>query len=197
MTRPRAPLRLAWLLLVTSSCDWSLQRMVSQERCSPMRATTLFRDGSCNQHAPEGAVRFAQHASDAPVADARSPDGRPVPHAPERISRAELEVARVHFETFCAPCHGILGDGLTAVAENMAYRTPPALLEARIRDLPDARIFEVISLGYGLMPSYAHALAPRKRWAVVAYVRALQLSQSVELARLPEPYQQEARRWLQ
>lgn len=170
--------------------------MVTQERCSPMRATTLFRDGSCNQQPPQGVVPFAPTTSAPPAPDSRAPNGPLRPHVPERITRAELEVARVHFETFCAPCHGILGDGLTPVAENMVYRSPPALLEPRIRDLPDGRIFEVISLGYGLMPSYARALDPRERWAVVAYLRALQLSQSVELVRLPERYQTEARRWL-
>ena len=74
------------------------------------------------------------------------------------------------------------GVGLTKMTE----RPPPSLHEARIRAMSDERIFQIISEGYGMMPNYADVLRPRHRWAVVDYVRALQLSQNALVAELPD-----------
>jgi hypothetical protein len=119
-----------------------------------------------------------------------------LPRVPRKLSRAELTNAKGHFETFCAPCHGLLADGQSQVAESMQYRKPPSLLEPRIRALPAGQVFAVITEGYGFMPSYAHALSVNQRWALVAYLRALQWSQGAELARLPEGVRKEAEAWL-
>jgi hypothetical protein len=77
----------------------------------------------------------------------------------------------------------LLGDGDSQVALNMSLRRPPSL--HLYRDRPDGYIFQVISQGFGLMPSYAHSLSVHDRWAVVAYVRALQLSQHATVDQLP------------
>jgi hypothetical protein len=83
----------------------------------------------------------------------------------------------------CAVCHGVLGDGDSQVALNMSLRRPPSL--HLYRDRPDGYIFQVISRGFGLMPSYAGSISVHDRWAVVAYVRALQLSQFASVDQLP------------
>jgi Cytochrome C oxidase, cbb3-type, subunit III len=78
----------------------------------------------------------------------------------------------------------------------MTLRPPPSLHEPRIVAYPVGRLFRVVSQGYGLMPSYADVLSIEDRWAVVAYVQALELSQRVELARLPVELRNEAEPWL-
>src|SRR5690606_29762514 len=89
------------------------------------------------------------------------------------------------YEIFCAPCHGLDGEAETPVARDMALRAPPSLHERRIVESTDLYLYEVVRDGYGLMPSYAARLDPRDRWAVVAYVRALQLAARAPVAWLP------------
>jgi mono/diheme cytochrome c family protein len=171
------------LALLLSGCDWSTQRMVEQERCERDEPTALFSDGSCNQAPPAGVVpwRGAKGADDA---------------APPPRTRALVARGRDRFEIFCAPCHGLLGDGRSHVAAHMLLRAPPSLHEPRIAALADTRLFEVITGGYGLMPAYRAQLAPADRWAVVAYLRVLERSQDVALDRLPPALQEEAKPWL-
>jgi mono/diheme cytochrome c family protein len=103
------------------------------------------------------------------------------------VTRALVLRGRSHFETICAACHGIRGDGDSVVAGKMILRLPPSLLEPRIRALSDEQLSEVIARGYGLMPPYANALPEEDRWATVAYVRALQIAQGVDVKLLPAP----------
>ena len=187
------------LLTLLSGCEdagpKALQRMVDQTRCEPDGVSQFFRNGSCNQQLPAGAVAFRSEPP-TPWSTGLDEAGAPLAHIPVRPDRALLAEGRKRFELICATCHGLLGDGQSEVAENMQFRRPPALFEPRIRALPDGQIFRVISEGYGLMPSYARTLPVAQRWAVVAYVRALAISQSTELAALPEKQREEARRWL-
>ncbi len=115
---------------------------------------------------------------------------------PLTVDMQLLQRGRDRFERFCGACHGVLGDGNPPVVENMALRPPPSLHEQRILEQPPGRIYSTITHGYGLMPSYAEELEPNDRWAVVAYLRALWLSQSARLAELPPELQQEAARAL-
>ena len=115
------------------------------------------------------------------------PRERDLAEAQPELTPALLALGRARFDVVCAPCHGIAGDGDSVVAGKMELRPPPSLHEPRIRELDAATIYRVVSEGYGLMPRLSTHLAPRERWAVVAYVRALQLSQSLPLADAPEP----------
>ena len=94
-----------------------------------------------------------------------------------------LQTGRKRFEIICATCHGLVGDGRSLVARNMSLRPPPSLHDYASR--PDGYIYQVITRGFGLMPSYSAELPVEERWAVVAYVRALQLSQRSNLAASP------------
>ena len=194
MTRTILPL----VLTLLAACDWSLQRMVEQQRCAPQQSTRLLPNGSCAQQPPEGTVRFraapgaaTERKTGAELAAAGS---APIGRAP--LSLAILRQGQRRFETFCSPCHGVTGYANTQVGENMSLRKPPSLHEARISNITDAEVFAAITQGYGLMPSYAHALHEDDRWAVVAYVRVLQRSQHVLLADLPQALQEEAQPWL-
>jgi mono/diheme cytochrome c family protein len=164
-----------------AACGWDLERMMNQPRCEADEATTLLPGGTCNQVPPDGTIAW------------RSRAGEPEPGT---MTRARLLRGRDRFEVFCAPCHGVLGDGRAEVAENMVLRAPPSLHEPRLRRAPDRHLYEVIGRGFGLMPAYGGVLAGEDRWAVVAYVRVLQVSQDAELAALPAPLREEAGRWL-
>jgi mono/diheme cytochrome c family protein len=109
-----------------------------------------------------------------PFLDAGYLEQNPLP-----LTRALLERGRKRFEITCATCHGLLGDGNSMVARNMALRPPPSLHQ--YREQPDGYFFEVITNGYGLMPAYDSSLGVEERWAVVAYLRALTLSQDARL----------------
>ena len=184
------------------ACDWDLQRMMEQERCAPLERTELLPGGWCDRSAPEGTLVYqvageprqsAHGSADDQGVDAR---GAPVARIPIVLDRSALERGRDRFERFCAPCHGVLGNGHSPVAENMELRKPPSFAEEDIAGSPDGQIFQVITHGFGLMPSYAHVLPPEDRWAVVGYVRALALSQSARMDELPEPLRRKAAPWL-
>jgi mono/diheme cytochrome c family protein len=162
--------------------DWS--RMITQPKLLPYGPSELFADQRAMRPVPAGTIPRAWIAD--PVErtgrDARGADPGLVPLP---ITRALLERGRARFAIACAVCHGIAGDGDSVVARNMQRRRPPSLHEARLVALTPGALYQVIIAGYGVMPSYASLLAPGDRWAVVAYVRALQLSWSARLAALP------------
>jgi mono/diheme cytochrome c family protein len=98
---------------------------------------------------------------------------------------------RTRFEIHCAICHGLVGDGVSLVATQMSLRPPPNLHQ--LRNPGPGHVFQVVSEGFGLMPPYAAQLTPRERWAVVAYLQALQRSQAGTLADAPPDIQQKLR----
>ncbi len=102
---------------------------------------------------------------------------------PLPVTRQLLELGRKRFDITCATCHGPVGDGNSIVATQMSLRPPPSL--HKYSDRAPGYIFEVITKGFGLMASYAAEMTIEERWAVVAYVRALQLSQGATLDHIP------------
>ncbi|NGM33619.1 cytochrome c [Methylobacterium sp. DB0501] len=125
----------------------------------------------------------------APGTVARAAPDRPVPQ-PASATPALLARGQERYEVFCTPCHGAagLGDGLIV---QRGYPRPPALDEARLRAAPARHLYDVIGNGKGNMLSYGAQVPPADRWAIVAYVRALQLSQGATLASLPAEDQAE------
>jgi mono/diheme cytochrome c family protein len=182
--------------LLLTGCDWSLERMVDQDRCAPGEPTAWFANGECAQPRPDGVVRFGAAPSNAVELTGLAADGREVASIPVPVTETSLAAGQRRYELFCGPCHGLTGEAHTNVAAHMALRPPPSLHEARIVAQPDGHLFRVISGGYGLMPSYARALEPSERWQVVAYVRVLEQSQRATLSELPEPVRKEALSWL-
>jgi mono/diheme cytochrome c family protein len=119
----------------------------------------------------------------APLGTGLGADGKPLARSPLPLTRQGLELGRQRFEVYCAACHGLLGDGESAVARNMSLKPPPSL-HLKVQN-PDGYFYQVIAEGYGYMPSYASALTVEERWAVVAYLRALQLSQRARIDLVP------------
>jgi len=159
-----------------------LERMLLQPRAVPYGASSSFSDGRVMRPAVPDTVASER------LGRSRLETGRDgadyAKEIPLPIARASLELGRQSFERICATCHGVLGDGKSVVAEKMELRKPPSLHEPRIQQLAPGKVFEVVSNGYGFMPAYEAVLSPEERWAVVAYLDVLRLSQAVAVARL-------------
>lgn len=185
---------LAPVLLVTAACPRLDPMNTGEMKYRAYERNPYYEDGLAMRHPPAGTVPY-RSALPAALATGLAADGRPVARIPVAVTAATLLRGRAKFDVHCAVCHGVLGDGESQVALNMALRRPPSL--HAFRDVPDGHIFRVVSEGFGLMPSYANDLSVEDRWAIVAYVRALQLSQHAALDQLPpearERLQQEAR----
>jgi mono/diheme cytochrome c family protein len=111
------------------------------------------------------------------------------PPAPP-VTMALLERGKQRFEINCAPCHSRLGDGDGVIVQR-GFPRPPSYYIQRLRDAPNEHFYDVITHGYGVMYSYADRVEPADRWAIIAYIRALQASTSATVADVP-PQQREA-----
>jgi mono/diheme cytochrome c family protein len=100
---------------------------------------------------------------------------------PRPVTMALLERGRERFEIYCVPCHSPLGDGDGMIARR-GFPQPPSYHIERLRDAPDRHFYDVITQGYGIMYAYGDRVGPEDRWAIVAYIRALQRSQDVRVA---------------
>jgi len=104
---------------------------------------------------------------------------------PIALNRGLILRGRERYDIYCSPCHGLTGDAQGMVALR-GFRAPPALHTDRARRLPPGYLFAVISNGFGGMPDYAEQIAAADRWAIIAYVRALQLSHQATVADVPD-----------
>ena len=105
---------------------------------------------------------------------------------PFPVTKEVLERGRERFNIFCAPCHSRLGDGNGFVPSRGFSRKPPSFHIARLQKAPLGYFFDVITEGFGIMPDYASQIPPQDRWDIVAYIRALQLSQNATMADVPQ-----------
>jgi hypothetical protein len=189
-----APAALAALVTAAASLgcgdtfeDRDLSRMIVQERYATWQACGLFADGSVMRPPPEGVVARESAVGDERVLTGMD-GGAYAARVPVPLSAGFVRHGRERFDIFCAPCHGASGDGESFVAHRMDLRRPPSLVGDGARRLPPGRIFQTVSFGYGLMPSYSRALSIDDRWAVVAYVLALQVrARGARLDDLPPP----------
>ena len=201
--RPRAHAGLAaaaalgLLGVGASACEGVLpepdfERMLDQRSYRPYEAAPLFADGRAMRPPPVGTVSRDRIIGEPALTDGVE-DGRYVARVPIAVDRALLERGRDRFDTFCAAGHGLRGDGISPVAQRMELRKPPSLLAPPVTTFPPGRVYQVVTNGYGLMPAYEKDLSLRDRWATVAYLSALQLSQAIALDALPAQAQARAR----
>ena len=192
MIRPSLTLLLA--LLALGGCDveghfkmpaWSLERMLEQPRADAYEKSEFFEDGSVMRDLPPGTVSREVLLGEPEITEGRTASGAFVTEIPIPISMALLEEGQRRFKIICATCHGQLGDGRSPVARYMGIRKPVSFLGEYHRSFPPGRTFATITHGVGLMPSYAVELDVTQRWAVVAYIDALQLSRRARVADLP------------
>ena len=147
--------------------------MTRQAKYGPNASAPIFANGSAAQQPPDGTI-----SQDEPALEDAST--RPPP-----VDMALLERGRDRYAIFCTPCHGFDGDADGAVVQR-GFPKPPSYYDARLMQAPAQHFFDVITNGYGVMYSYAQRVAPRDRWAIAAYIRALQQSRNATLAEAPE-----------
>ena len=188
---------LALLAVTTIACDENILDPMAdrQLKATRYKESDFYADGLSMRPPPEGTVPRERITLNRPLTAGRDEDGplqsnmEALPHyvntVPLPLSRKLLDLGRKRFDITCGTCHGPAGDGNSIVATQMALRPPPSLMKAQYVQKPAGYIYEVITKGFGLMASYAAELTVEERWAVVAYLRALQLSQGAQVAALP------------
>ena len=156
--------------------------MHNQPKYRPLRASALFPDGSSARPLIEGTVaRGTLHDDEAFFTG--KVGATTVKELPFKIEEADLNRGEQRFNIFCAPCHDRTGNGKGMVVQR-GYRQPPAFHIDRL-NADAGYMFDVITNGFGAMPDYKAQIDARDRWRIVAYVRALQLSQSGTAADIP------------
>lgn len=151
------------------------ERMRQQQRTDPYEASAVFSDGMAMRVPPTATV--PRDARDMPAAVATGLEGgAPVRDIPIPVTPGLVVLGQHHFEIFCAVCHGADGSGGAVMAANMPGKRPPSLLTPTAAAYPAGYLYDVISRGRNRMPAYDWAVPPAERWAVIAYVRALQRS---------------------
>jgi mono/diheme cytochrome c family protein len=158
--------------------------MERQPRFDAYEANPFFADGRSMRTPPPGSVPRERPLATTAAATGLA-DGVALDRIPVAVTKDVLSTGRRTFDVTCAACHGVLGDGQAVIARQMSLRPPPSLLTPEIRAYPPGRVFAVISEGYGMMPTYRTQISEDARWAVVAYLRALQLSQEAPLQWAP------------
>jgi mono/diheme cytochrome c family protein len=156
------------VLLALAGCERTFRDMYDQPREKPLAASAQWPDGRASRTSVPGTVPHV-------------PQERPATAGPTAVSLAR---GRERFDIFCAPCHSLVGDGDGMIARR-GFPHPPSFHTDALRAASDAHIYSVISNGYGAMYSYASRIPPADRMAIVAYIRALQLSQHATLDAVP------------
>ncbi|MGK2857295.1 MAG: c-type cytochrome [Thermoanaerobaculia bacterium] len=170
------------------------QKMAEQPQFDPLEKSAFFPDGASSRPLVDGTV--ASPRADGTLAQigigpnelfdsgreaGQFSDNFPLPLTPELMARG-----KERFEIYCTPCHGRVGDGNGMIAAR-GYKRPPSYHSDALRSRKNGYIFDVITNGFGVMPAYRFQVPPADRWAIVAYVRALQVSQNATIADVPSP----------
>jgi mono/diheme cytochrome c family protein len=145
--------------------------------------------GSCDQMITQRKAALYSPAALIPHPDLNAIAWQSKPVAPPPLSLALLQRGQQRYRVFCTPCHSELGDGNGIVVQR-AFPHPPSYMITRLRHAPTQHFFDVITDGYGDMYSFAGRISPQDRWAIAAYIRALQLSQHAKVAALPAAHRQ-------
>jgi mono/diheme cytochrome c family protein len=159
------------------------QDMQDEPKMIPQRESKFFANGRSVRPQVLGTVARGQLDADTyfytGLIDNKAQDAMPYP-----VNMTVLRRGQERFDIYCTPCHSRLGNGRGMIVER-GYKPAGDLLEPRILNEPLGHYFDVISHGYGAMPDYAAQIATKDRWAIAAYIRALQLSQSATLQDVP------------
>lgn len=160
------------LIVLAAACR---QDMHDQPKVKPQSASAFFPDGRGARPLVDGTVARSAVLGDTPYLTGKQ-GGKPVPLAPVPVTEETLTRGHQRYDIFCSPCHDRVGTGDGMIVQR-GYRRPPSFHIDRLRRAPVGHFFDVITNGYGSMPDYKQQIPVRDRWAIVAYIRALQWSQ--------------------
>jgi len=181
--RRLAFLGVASLAMSLAACNPIRQDMANQPKNRPLSPSAFFPDGRSERPLVENTVARGSIANDELVVSKES-NAFPI-----QLSADLLERGRQRYGIFCAPCHGLQGDG-NGMAATRGMKHPPSYHDDRLRTSPNGYYFDAITNGFGGMLGYSAQIPPADRWAIVAYIRALQLSRNAKAADLPAELRQ-------
>ena len=177
----------AFCAFVLGGCDEAIrQDMANQPKNRPESASDFFSDGRSVRPLIDNTVAHGSIANDVynvPKDFAGFPPAL-------KVNEKLLLRGEERYKIFCAPCHGLQGDGLGMIAAR-GMKHPPSYHIDRLRQSPNGYYYDVITNGFGAMYSYSERIPPADRWAIIAYVRALQLSRNARAADLPPDLRQQ------
>jgi mono/diheme cytochrome c family protein len=155
-----------------------------QPRQNPLSHSDFYADQRSERPPVEGTVARGQLHEDSYFYTGKIGD-KPGDYMPFPVSKEVLERGRERYNIYCSPCHSMIGDGNGFIPSRGFARKPPSYHIDRLQKASVGYFYDVISNGFGIMPDYASQIPPRDRWNIVAYVRALQLSQNATRADVP------------
>ena len=181
--RPSLLLRALGVALASLALAGCRQDMHDAPRYEPLEANAFFANGSASRMlvantVPRGLLREDTHLNEGRI------DGRLATTFPMPVTAAVMARGQERFNVFCSPCHGRTGSGNGMVVQR-GFRAPPSYHEDRLRNAPVGYFFDVMTNGFGAMQDYASQVPVADRWAIAAYIRALQLSQRATVADVP------------
>ena len=175
-------MRLGAACLLVVAAAGCRQDMHNGPGAQPLRESVFFKNGSSARPLVEGTVARGTLQDDVSFFTGKN-GAAEVDALPFALTAEVLDRGEQRFGIYCTPCHGVTGqaDGMIV---RRGYRQPPSFHIDRLRQVPLGHFYDVMSNGFGAMPDYKAQIAPRDRWAIAAYVRALQLSQHAVAAEL-------------
>lgn len=175
------------LMMLTSVAIFAIagcrQQMADQPHQRPLEPSNFFDDGMASRPVEPGTVARAGKEQNGLRFHSKV-DGKLVDTFPFEVTMEVLARGQERYEIFCSPCHDRLGTGQGMIVRR-GFTPARSFHDPRLRDAPAGHFFEVITQGFGQMPSYANQLSEQDRWAVIAYIRALQFSRNLRLDQLP------------
>ncbi len=168
------------LLLGAGALAGCRQDMNDQERLDTLEASDFFPDGAASRPIPAGTVARGQLRENTAFQTGHLTPTELVNELPMPLTADLLQRGEERFNIYCSVCHGRTGEG-TGMIVRRGFPQPPSFHTDRLREAPLGHFVQVITNGYGLMYSYASRVEPSDRWAIAAYIRALQLSQHATL----------------
>jgi mono/diheme cytochrome c family protein len=161
-----------WVGLFLAGCH---SDMYDQPRNEPLEKSAFFADQRASRPLVAGTVPRGALQEDEVFSTGKR-DGQFVDELPIKVDSALLQRGQERFNIFCTPCHGLAGYGDGMIVQR-GYRQPPSYHIDRLRGAPIGHFFDVMTHGFGVMPAYARQVPAHDRWAIAAYIRALQWSQ--------------------
>jgi len=168
------------LALLVTGCTMTMR---DQPRVDPYEPSTFFDNEQSAQLPVDDTVPVNEARTDDMLYTGQV-DGQYAEAFPFLITKEGLEYGRQRYDIYCAPCHGYTGDGDGMIVQR-GFKEPPTFNQDRLREAAPGYFFYAISNGFGVMPSYANRIPVHDRWLIVAYVKALQLSQHASVTELP------------
>jgi hypothetical protein len=158
--------------------------MADQPSYAPLQASDFFPNGASARPLPTGVIPHDYVMKD-DLLDTGMINGKPADRFPFPVDRTLMLRGQQRYNIYCSPCHDYLGTGNGMAARRGFKRMPASFQSNQLRSAADGHFFDVVTNGFGAMASYANQIPVRDRWAITAYIRALQLSQSATINDVP------------